>query len=75
MVEFAAKLELKREKEIVLVEVHFGRLINQLIKYKKAIKKRENYSIFKTMGMKTPKYKMIIVFPMDDAEDIEIWGI
>lgn len=62
------------KKEIVLVEVHFGRLVSQLIKYKKAIKKRGNHSIFEMMGMKPPKYKIIIVFPMEDAEDIEIWG-
>ena len=61
-------------KEEVLVEVHFGRLSNQLIKYREAIKKQENSSIFKVTKIKAPKRKIIIVFPVDDADDIEVWG-
>jgi hypothetical protein len=69
-----ADIYAEKQKELVLVEVHFGRLSNQLIKYREAIKKLENRSISGLIKTQAPKHKIIIVFPVDDGEDIEVWG-
>lgn len=69
-----ADLCAEKGNEKVLVEVHFGRLANQLIKYREAIKKREEHSLFHVIKEQPPKHKIIVVFPVDDAKDIEVWG-
>lgn len=65
-----------KHKEEVFVEVHCGRLANQLRKYKRAIEKlKEPTGMSKwTKSYDLTKYKIIVVFPIDDAENIEVWG-